>query len=238
MQRYLIAFVSVLACFLAFAGTGRSAASESIDPDRLHTAFFRTVFGLEYDGGHVDAQKVKRYSGPVRFHVEDRSGTGRLEDAWRFLQRLPRTIGHLEMTMETVRSRANFRVILVRDRDFSHVVAQELNADAIAMNARCLVGVSTLNGRIERSTAVIVADDDFLFERCLVEEVLQGLGPMNDDDSLSESVFNDRSPHAYFTAFDQALMNVLYHPLIRPGMTGSEAQVALPFVMRDLGYVR
>jgi hypothetical protein len=106
------------------------------------------------------------------------------------------------------------------------------------MNARCLVGVSTLAGRIKRSTAVIVADDDFLFARCLVEEVLQGLGPMNDDESLARSVFNDTSRHAHFTDFDEALMNVLYHPLIRPGMRGSEVHKALPKVLHDLGYTR
>ena len=119
-------------------------------------------------------------------------------------------------------------MILVAARDFSAVVKSELKADAVAMNARCLVGVSTVGGRIERSTAIIVADDDFLFDRCLVEEVLQGLGPMNDDTSLTESVFNDESRHREFTDFDRAVMNVLYHPAIRPGMSGTEVHRALP----------
>ena len=58
---------------------------------------------------------------------------------------------------------------------------------------------------------------------------------MNDDDSLTESVFNDQSRHATFTKFDQALMNILYHPAIKPGMTGVEAHQTLPFVFADLG---
>ncbi|WP_162409497.1 DUF2927 domain-containing protein [Acuticoccus sediminis] len=224
-----------IALLASFVTVGRGpAAGEEVDPEALKDAFFRTVFGLEY-GGHADAYRVKRFVGPVRFFIDDRSGTGRQLEAQRFLNRLPRRIGHLQAAVVNQRSRANFRVILVRAQDFADVVASELQADSIAMNARCLVGVTTMNGRIQQSTAVIVADDDFLFPRCLVEEVLQGLGPMNDDDSLTESVFNDQSQHAEFTKFDQALMNVLYHPMIRPGMTGTEAHQTLPLVFADLG---
>ncbi len=224
--------LSVMATFVTI-GHGPSAGEE-VDPQALKAAFFKTVFGLEY-GGHADAFRVKRFVGPVRFFVDDRSGAGRALDARRFLNRLPRHIGHLRAEVVDRRSRANFNVVLVRDKDFANVVASELRANSIAMNARCLVGVTTVNGRIQQSTAVIVADDDFLFARCLVEEVLQGLGPMNDDDSLTESVFNDRSRHATFTKFDQALMNVLYHPMIRPGMTNSEAHRTLPHVFAELG---
>ncbi|MCF3933796.1 DUF2927 domain-containing protein [Acuticoccus sp. M5D2P5] len=213
-------------------------ANTPVDGEQLSRAFFKTVFGLEYDGGHADAYRVKRYVGQVRFHVEDLSGLQRAALAESFLTALPQRIQHLRATVVRERERANFRVIIVRDQDFAAVVSRELKADTIAMNARCLVGVTTRNGRIERSTAVIIADDDFLFPRCLVEEVLQGLGPMNDDDSLTESVFNDSSHHASFTPFDEALMNVLYHPMIRPGMSSSQAQKALPAVLQSLGYRR
>ena len=228
---------------LAVALTGSAAAaaaepSRQIDAQSLSHAFFRTVFGLEYGGGQADAFKVKRYAGPVRFYVDDKSTAHRSREARTFLRSLPSRIGNLRATVVDRRQDANFRVILVDAASFSAVVSSELKADAIAMNARCLVGVTTRSGRIERSTAVIVADDDFLFHRCLVEEVLQGLGPMNDDASLSESVFNDTSKHRRFTEFDQALMNVLYHPMIRPGMSGTEVHRTLPRVLHDLGYSR
>ncbi|MBJ3774963.1 DUF2927 domain-containing protein [Acuticoccus mangrovi] len=222
----------IVACCLALPAV---AADNAVHPDELTRGFFKTVFGLEY-GGHVDAQRVKRYVDPVAFHIEDLSGLNRQADARTFLESLPKRIRHLRASVVDDASQANFRVILVTRDAFSTVVERELKADAFAMNARCLVGVSTVGGRIKRSTAVIVADDDFLFSRCLVEEVLQGLGPMNDDDSLTHSVFNDSSKLSHFTAFDQALLNVLYHPMIRPGMSGSEAQRVLPRVMHSLGY--
>jgi len=238
MHRVLVILILVAAAAgTALASGQQRGAGHDVDPDRLTHAFFRTVFGLEY-GDHVDAHRVKRYVGPVRFHVVDYTGGMRDADARAFLENLPRRIRNLDTKVVDDPAAANFRVLLVPEAMFANAVAAELKADALAMNARCLVGVSTQAGRIRRSTAVIVADDDFLFARCLVEEVLQGLGPMNDDDGLAESVFNDTSRHAHFTKFDEALMNVLYHPLIRPGMTGSEAHRLLPVVLSDLGYTR
>lgn len=208
------------------------------DPGRLTNAFFKVVFGLEYGSVHADAQRVKKYADTVRFYVEDRSSSGRRREAIAFLSSLPSMIRHFKSTVIGHEDRANFKVVLV-DRDaFNDAVTATLKADAVAMGARCIVGVKTRGGRILSSTAIIVADDEYLFRRCLVEEVLQGLGPMNDDRSLTESVFNDASRHDRFTAFDQALLNILYHPQIRPGMTGTQVHRALPGILADLGYHR
>lgn len=207
-------------------------------PERLAQAFLSVVFGLEYGSRHNDSQRVKKYVDPVRFHVTDLSSARRGAEARAFLASLPSRIRNLRAGLVPRPEDANFRVFLVDRAEFNRVVLEELNADAIAMGARCIVGVKTQGGRILASTAVIVADDEYLFRRCLVEEVLQGLGPMNDSDSLEESVFNDASRHASFTAFDEALLNMLYHPSIRPGMTGSQVQRMLPRVLADLGLHR
>lgn len=228
---------SKIAILLVAAGLASAAApAGATTSEQLSRAFFRVVFGLEYDGQHVDAQRVKKYVRPVRFHVTDLSSTQRAAEVERFLHALPHMIRNFRATVVRQSSLANFRVLLVDRADFQAVVERQMQADAVAMGARCLVGVTTDDGKITTSTAVIIADDDYLFRRCMVEEVLQGLGPMNDDSALAESVFNDTSKHADFTPFDQALLNMLYHPAIRPGMTGTQVQRALPAVMQDLGY--
>ena len=96
--------------------------------------------------------------------------------------------------------------------------------------------VRVVSGRkgIKRSAAVIVSDEgEFLFKRCLVEELLQGLGPMNDDEQLTHSVFNDSSRHSRFTVFDQIILNMLYDPRIKPGMSMQQTRPILPLVARD-----
>lgn len=236
MHRTLVVAM-MIASWVIGVPAATSASPPGVDPEELTAGFFETVFGLEH-GQHADADRVKRFSTTVRFHVSDRSGRGRTDAARRFLHSLPQRIRHFSGVEVTHPEMANFRILIVRSADFAKVVARELKADAVAMGARCLVGVTTERGQIDHSVAIIVGDDDYLFSRCLVEEVLQGLGPMNDNDSLGKSVFNDTSHHTKFTAFDQAILNVLYHPAIRPGMTTAEANRALPYALRDLGYAR
>lgn len=216
---------------------GPSAAGNS-PPDKLRDGFFKVVFGLEYGRHHGDSQRVKKYTETVRFHVINHARENRTATVQEFILSLPGKVPGLRSMLVRDREKANFTIFLVDREDFSRVVSRELRADAVAMGARCLVGVRTRSGRILSSTAVIVADDPYLFQRCMVEEILQGLGPMNDNATLSESVFNDSSRHTDFTSFDQALMRMLYHPSIRPGMTGSEVHQLLPQVFVDLGFYR
>lgn len=214
------------------------SAAGNPPPDQLRDGFFKVVFGLEYGRRHGDSQRVKKFTDTVRFHVVNLARENRAAAVHAFISSLPGKVTGLRSMLVRDRETANFTIFLVDRDNFSQVVSRELRADAVAMGARCLVGVRTRNGRILSSTAVIVTDDPYLFQRCMVEEILQGLGPMNDNATLSESVFNDSSRHTNFTSFDQALMRMLYHPAIRPGMTGSEVHQLLPRVFVDLGYYR
>ncbi|MGX1096686.1 DUF2927 domain-containing protein [Amorphus sp. MBR-141] len=232
------ALSTVLAAGLCLAAMTAVSAAGSPTPERLRDGFFKVVFGLEYGRGHGDSQRVKKFSDPVRFHIINLGQPDRSATVKEFVAALPEKVGGIRSRLVNDPQSANFRIFLVERHDFAQTVARELRADAVAMNARCLVGVRTRNGRILSSTAVIVVDDPYLFQRCMVEEILQGLGPMNDNATLTDSVFNDSSRHTDFTSFDLGLMRMLYHPAIRPGMTGSEVHQLLPQVFVDLGYYR
>ena len=68
----------------------------------------------------------------------------------------------------------------------------------------------------------------------MTEEILQGLGPLNDDSTLKYSVFNDQSRISKFTKHDRYLMNMLYHPSIKPGMRESDVMEIMPQVLADV----
>ena len=111
-----------------------------------------------------------------------------------FLRSLPRLIDGLTLSIVESAEEANYRIFIVDRMAYRTVVTEEVYGRPSSSFApgRCLVRVVSNRNGIERSDAVIVADEgDFLFRRCMVEEILQGLGPVNDDASLSESVFND-----------------------------------------------
>ena len=203
----------------------------------LIDGFGRTIFGSEFPTWGVQSYRVKKYTRPVRFYIDDRSAAGRRAEVVRFLRSLPQQIRGLDATIVEKAGQANFRVFILDRANYRDVVANEVYRGASSGFApgKCLVRVISGRTGIERSDAVIVADDgEFLFKRCLVEEILQGLGPVNDDATLAASVFNDSSRHSSFTKFDRMLLNMLYHPRIRHGMRPREAEAVLPAVLADI----
>jgi hypothetical protein len=62
---------------------------------------------------------------------------------------------------------------------------------------------------------------------CLLEEIAQALGPLNDLYRLSDSVFNDDNFHSVLTGFDMAILRLTYAPQIRTGMTRDQVALAL-----------
>ena len=79
---------------------------------------------------------------------------------------------------------------------------------------------------------ILVADaGDFVFYDCVYEELLQALGPINDDTTVPWTMFNDDVQMGFFGLYDQFLLNILYDPRIRPGMTRAEVEALLPEVL-------
>ena len=90
----------------------------------------------------------------------------------------------------------------------------------------------TTNSRILHSDVIIVADaGDFVFYDCVYEELLQSLGPINDDTTVPWTMFNDDVQMGFFGLYDQYLLNILYDRRIRPGMTRAEVEALLPEVL-------
>jgi len=228
-----IAALSLLALLGIGSALGQPALAFS---DRqLGAAFYQTVFGAEYTdwGGHADI--VKKFTGPVRVYIDNRSRFDRRADVAQFVGSLPRHIRGLDMAVVGSPASANFRIYVVDRAQYRSVVRTLYGDKYMHVPGRCLVRVYSRPSGIRRSDAVIVADEgEFLFQRCLVEEVLQGLGPVNDSPGLPDSVFNDNSRHARFTSHDRFILNILYHRRIRAGMNASQVAAVLPEVIRDV----
>ncbi|MBS8261438.1 DUF2927 domain-containing protein [Roseibium polysiphoniae] len=218
-----------------WAGSAISCKAQPFSTEELLSGFEKTVFGLEYRSWSWRPYLVKKFTVPVRFYVHNLARKNRTPVVHRFLKGLNRKIRGLESTLASTPETSNFQIFVVDRTQYSDVVRKSIYRDESAdVPGRCLVRVVSGRRGIKRSAAVIVSDEgEFLFQRCLVEEVLQGLGPMNDDQSLSHSVFNDTSRHSRFTVFDQIILNMLYDPRIKPGMSSKQIETLLPIVARD-----
>ncbi len=231
MTRLIFAFLLVSGLF---SGTGKAIA-QPFSTEELLNGFQKTVFGLEYRAWSWRPYLVKKFTVPVRFYVHNLSRKNRKPTVHAFVRNVGRKVHGLSTGLASSPGSANFQVYVVDRSQYQEVVRRDVyknpKSDA---PGRCLVRVVSGRRGIKQSTAVIVSDEgEFLFRRCLVEEILQGLGPMNDDEALTHSVFNDRSRHSRFTAFDQILLNMLYDDRIKPGMSTKQVSSVLPMVARD-----
>lgn len=211
------------------------AANDTFTTEELLYGFEKTVFGLEYRSWSWRPYLVKKFTRPVLFQVHNLSSRDRTQTVHQFVHEIDKRVDGLKTGIARDPAEANFEVYVVDRAQYERVVKTEIyKSERANVPGRCLVRVVSGRDGIKRSAAVIVSDEgEFLFKRCLVEEVLQGLGPMNDDEDLTHSVFNDSSRHSRFTVFDQLILNMLYDPRIKPGMSLKQTRSVLPLVVRD-----
>ncbi len=229
----LAVMLAAIGSFIASPVRAESIASFS--DDELMDGFQKTVFGVEY-GSVAAGSSVKKFEGAVKLRVINLADIDRQRQIAGFVSRLPRLVQGLDIRMARPGENPNFTVYVVDRADYVGTVqADVLSGTHGAAPGQCLVRVYPSSLGIVRSTAVIVSDEgESLFRRCMVEEILQGLGPMNDNAKLYASVFNDTSRHDRFMPFDRAVVSMLYDRRIRPGMSRKEVGTILPSVLADV----
>ena len=202
--------------------------------------FFRTAFGAEHQlAGRVD--RVRKFDGPVRVFVEGPQWPERRAQIGRVVADIAAHVRHLNIAVVDDPDEANLMVRLVRDRDLYRTIATFYGSDRAreirkSLDPQCLSGFRK-NERyeIERSDVILTIDNgEFTFLDCAYEEMLQSLGPINDTDKVPWTMFNDDVSMGYFDVYDQYILNILYDPRIRPGMTRAEAEAVLPTVLADV----
>ena len=69
---------------------------------------------------------------------------------------------------------------------------------------------------------------------CLHEELVQGLGPLNDLYRLPNSVFNDDNIHTILTDFDMMVLHATFTPELLSGTNRAEDTARLPAILRRI----
>lgn len=200
--------------------------------------FLKIAFGAEYHlAGRVD--RIRKYEMPVRVFADGRAD--RKAQIGRIVADIKTKVRHLDIAMSDDNDDANVLVKLVRDRDLYRTIATFYGSERAreiksSLDPQCLSGFrKNEKFEIERSDVILTVDNgDFVFLDCAYEELLQSLGPINDTESVPWTMFNDNVSMGYFDVYDQYLLNLLYDPRIRAGMTVTEVRAVLPGVLADV----
>jgi len=230
--RTLLGLIMLAAGLLALSGARPASAASDAE---VIAGFNLTVFGAEYSPFGYQSNYIRKFAGPVRFYIHNSASRDRRGEVAGFINSLPRLVRGLKTQIVASPGQANFHVHVVDRKDYVATVRDKVYGQASASTpGKCLVRSVFSTSGIKRSDAVIVSDEgESLFNRCKAEEILQGLGPLNESTSLRESMFNDRTRHTQFTHFDRLILNMLYDPRIRNGATKESVQPLLPSVLRD-----
>ncbi|MGY4306335.1 hypothetical protein ACVIJ6_003578 [Bradyrhizobium sp. USDA 4369] len=215
------------------------AEKKSFTDAEITDGFFKTAFGAEYHlAGRVD--RIRKYSTPVRVFADGRRADRKAQLA-RVVGDIAARVRHLDIAMTETDGDANVRVKLVRDRDLYHTISQSYGSERAreiksSLDPQCLSGFRKNEAfEIEHSDVILTVDNgDFVFLDCAYEELLQSLGPINDTASVPWTMFNDNVSMGYFDVYDQYILNVLYDPRVKAGMTLAEVKAVLPDVLIDV----
>jgi hypothetical protein len=218
----------------------RASEAKSFTDRQIIDGFFKIIFGAEYHtAGRID--RIRKFDGPIRVYIDSRTQPDRTGEFRDVVADIGRRIAKLDIAVTDDRKSANVVVSLVRDRDLSRTIANLYGREHArriqsSLEPQCLTGFRKNESfSIEHAEVIVVADaGDFVFYDCAYEEMLQALGPINDDDTIPWTMFNDDVQMGFFDLYDQYLLNLLYHQRIRPGMTRAEAEAVVPEILPDV----
>jgi DUF2927 family protein len=215
----------------------RAAERTDFTNDEIKDGFFKIAFSAELQLG-APTRRIRKFDEPVRIFVVSKGVPDRRSEIAAIVADIRSRVNHLDVAMTDDRQAANFIVMLVAERDLGRTLRARYGSDKASriqqsLNPQCLSGIGKdKRYRIRRAEAILPVDaGEFAFYDCAYEELLQGLGVINDDRSVPWTMFNDDVQMGFFDVYDQYLLNILYDPRIRPGMTKEAVSTLLPEVL-------
>ncbi|MEM1343349.1 MAG: DUF2927 domain-containing protein [Pseudomonadota bacterium] len=197
--------------------------------EALAKLFVRLVFDAEWGARRV---ALVRFEGPISVGLEGPGAEQYRDFLERYFSYLRR---HALLDIRTGAVGRNLHIRFVEGADFRAllpgaacvVVPGDLAWEQYAERPDRLGGRAMVELRAIRAMTVFLpgSDEPHRVRACLLEEIAQALGPINDFYGLGPSVFNDDFAHLWPTRLDLLMLRVLYDGALRPGLSRAETEV-------------
>jgi hypothetical protein len=182
----------------------RSAERTSFTDAEITKGFLKIAFAAEMQVGRR-AERIRNLPEP-RVYVVNRGMPDRRGEVAAVVADIRAHVNHLDLAMTDDRRSANVVVTLVHTRDFKRTVRSVFGGERAAqiervLSPQCLCGFARdRRYRISLAEVILAVDaGEFMFYDCAYEELLQALGPINDDSSVPWTMFNDTCKWASLT---------------------------------------
>ncbi len=217
--------------------------------EQLHQNFLSIAMRAEA-ADDVDSSgniAVAKWLTPLRYHLEGATP----EDAKRvagLVRRVRELTGidiepsfarapNVRLSFVPFRTRNNAVYRLASEGDLGPAVGNMVARWRDTEREKCLGLISVDPGSGAITKADILIKDELpaiIRDACIVEELVQSLGLMNDDPRARPSIFNDSQEYLDLTSHDEFLLRILYDPRVRPGMTVRQMNPLVQQIIREV----
>jgi len=252
MTRWCVAcFVLIAALTAAFAASDKQPAPYGsfagappqfthFTAGELYRGFLALAFGADLRIG-TRPLGIRRFDRPIRARVINGGSVDRSAAMSRVIEDFARQVPALQLS-ETSVEPADIELRLINEKDFPSALRATFGKRTAKVfvertDPECMTSVrSAEDGTIVHAVSFIIVDrGDKVFLDCAYHELLHALGLSNHDQHNPWTTLNQRRMVGYLTAYDRALLTLLYDSRLWPGMTRQQTQAVLPQVIAELG---
>lgn len=205
-------------------------------PQELSRGFTALAFGSDLRLGS-SVRRLHRFEQPVRVFVESGGSVQRHDSYRQILMEFAGAFPQLNLSIVGAREDANVTVRLIDEKDFAAAIEQVFGrkmarAFVAKTDPQCMTSVQSAErgGIVKVDSFVIVDQGDDVYFNCAYHEMLHVLGLSNHDQRNPWTALNQDRTVGYLTVYDRALVNILYDPRLKSGMTKTDVAKVLPDV--------
>lgn len=219
--------------------------SDSLSDEQVPENFMKIAFGNEFEPESARLDRLFKWRGPINIVFLDAITQREREQIETHLSRISAITGLVFFYGEPRRGaelaiRVNNTKQIVDDlKGFRSDPRMSENGVKSIKNVEQLLTMAQFLGRTDqqciffvgpfhpRWSAYVAIHSDLPEEEfwyCVVEELTQVFGLPNDNYSVEPSIFNDDERYRNLTRHDVWLLQLLYDPAVKPGMTQQEVR--------------
>lgn len=224
--------------------TERDPADVSFDADDLKRNFLKIALRVEKTPTQdAKAVSMRRWQKPIRYKIygqatpEDRRRVGNFMNWMSDISGVEIKPGNDDINypifiLSDPAQQALARVFREETRTVDNFLGSFLSDFAPRSPCRGRMSVNP-EGGIEFVAVLIKAEVTGIVRRsCIEEELSQGMGLINDDDTVRPSIFNDQQEFAVLTTHDELLLRILYDDALTSGTGKAEIAPKLDPIVR------
>lgn len=222
------------------ADLGQSISWQS--KEYIKKAFFEIAYKNEYRKG---PSNLKRWNKNIQYKVDYFKFPAVFEVAEDLIDDHFKDLSDITaLSIFKADKNPNFRIVLTKRAHYKEAIAKytKTKIKNIDTESNCLLSIKHRHYELVEATVIIPVDHAMrygLLPACIVEELSQAMGLLNDSDWVNPSVANDKSVLDLLTGLDYLMLKILYDKRLEVGMNVEKSsaivdEILLDFEQQDL----